>query len=118
MGVIITMIETWKPVPDFNDYEVSDLGRVRSFKRGSVPYILKPIHGHRTYLQVHLRNSKKSWRPTIHTLVLKVFVGPRPDGFVGSHVDSDRHNNRLSNLTWETQSKNLYRSARMGRYKK
>jgi len=34
--------EVWKEIVGFADYEVSDLGRVRSYKRGKNGAMLKP----------------------------------------------------------------------------
>ena len=46
--------EIWKPIADFDDYEVSNLGRVRSFK-GRTQRILKPTPQRSGHLQLWLR---------------------------------------------------------------
>lgn len=45
--------EIWSPVPDYEDYQVSNFGRVKSLKLGKVK-ILKPILDRNGYLQVKL----------------------------------------------------------------
>lgn len=43
---------------------------------------------------------------SVHTLVLKTFVGPCPDGMVCRHLDSNQTNNHISNLAWGTPREN------------
>lgn len=51
-------------------------------------------------------NRIKGYR--VHRLVLMAFVGPCPKGMVARHYpDHDPANNRLENLSWATQKKNL-----------
>ena len=111
------MTERWKAVPGYEGfYEVSDLGRVRSLER-TEPHgvhagytrtrharILKAnTGGEGRYPVVRLRS--KTF--TVHSLVLKAFVGPRPPGFCACHwPDTDKTNCNLSNLRWDTYSAN------------
>lgn len=44
---------------------------------------------------------------SVHQLILETFVGPKPDGMEGCHYpDSDKSNNRLDNLRWDTHGEN------------
>jgi len=43
----------------------------------------------------------------VHRLVLEAFVGPCPDGMEACHLDSDKTNNRVSNLRWDTHLENM-----------
>jgi len=43
----------------------------------------------------------------VHILMLKAFVGPRPFGKHGCHIDDNKDNNTLGNLEWNTPYKNL-----------
>ena len=113
--------ETWKPVVGFEGrYEVSDFGRVKSLGRVETfsrvlnngvradvtrlkrEKILALSKGSNGYVTVRLLG--KTF--TVHQLVLKAFVGPKPDGFVTCHGDGNRLNNRLSNLRWDTYTAN------------
>lgn len=38
--------------------------------------------------------------------MLEAFVGPRPHGQLGRHLDDDRDNNTLANLAWGTPAQN------------
>ena len=42
----------------------------------------------------------------IHTLVAKVFIGERPDGLVIRHLDGNKYNNRVDNLSYGTVQQN------------
>ena len=104
-------METWKPVPGFASYQVSDLGRVKSFARGR-PRILKPQPVKRGQLQVQLGRKVHRY---VHRLVLETFVGPCPDGMQGCHEDDEPSNNVLSNLRWDTQLGNMADKIRNGK---
>jgi hypothetical protein len=43
---------------------------------------------------------------TVHSLVLAAFVGPRPAGMDGRHLDGNPANNRVENLAWGTRKQN------------
>lgn len=43
---------------------------------------------------------------SVHTLVLKTFIGPCPDGMVCRHLDGNQNNNHVSNLAWGTPYEN------------
>ena len=104
------MTETWRTIPGVDDrYEVSDLGNVRSYalrgrtdRRADAPRLLRPIVDGGKYLCVGIDD--RLWK--IHALVLTAFVGPRPPGAHACHTDGDKHNNRLSNLRWDSPEAN------------
>ena len=58
------------------------------------------------YHKVALSNSGKEQQVPVHSLVLLAFVGPRPDGMVCRHLDGNKHNNHISNLSWGTAQQN------------
>lgn len=105
--------EAWKPCPRHEGYEASGFGRVRSFwtrvgrlyEIGAEPRYLIP--NGRRYLHVTLRTATgKRQHADVQCLVLEAFVGPRPPGLQACHADGNKHNNRLSNLRWDTPSAN------------
>mgnify|MGYP006447086611 CR=1 FL=1 len=96
--------EQWKWVPGYEGrYEVSDLGRVRSYAKGE-PRVLRPgcmnRFGHCS-VALGRRNSR-----TVHSLVLETFVGPRPPGCDVRHVNGNGSDNRLVNLAYSSRSEN------------
>jgi uncharacterized protein (DUF433 family) len=105
--------EEWRAVPDFEDrYEVSNLGRVKSFARRR-ERILKatPCCG---YLQVGLSEDGQVTYKKVHALVLTAFVGPCPEGMESRHLNGDRQDNRLINLCWGTKLENAADKHRHG----
>lgn len=105
------MREVWKSVPGFPGYEVSDRGRVRSFR---VPRILRAEVNGRGHASVWLMNSGLPKRQSVHRLVLLAFRGPAPAGHEGCHGDGDLKNNRLDNLRWDTHRNNMRDKKRHG----
>lgn len=112
------MREKWQRHPQFSDYDISNLGRVRRMRaaQGTRPYlILKPILNKNGYFYVHLTSGNASKRCAIHVLVLEAFNGPRPEGYASRHLDSNRTNNYLSNLRWGTYAENYSDRVVLGR---
>jgi hypothetical protein len=108
--------EEWKAVPGWEGcYEVSDQGRVRSLDRWTVNQrrrffpgkLLIPLNGTNGYKHVCLYSAPRHKQVEIHRLVMLTFVGPCPDGMEVAHGDRNKHNNRLSNLRYDTRAGNL-----------
>jgi hypothetical protein len=109
-------IEIWKPVIGFDgNYEVSDLGRVRSLERiTKIPNgwrtfpskVLKPIFAGTGYLVANLCVNGKKKQKHIHAMVLDAFVGPSPYGNQACHKNGIRSDARLDNLRWDTIKNN------------
>lgn len=101
------MREVFKTHPEFTNYEVSNKGRVRSKARNWLgKKYLKPADNTNGYLFVNLYQDGKPYKRYVHALVLETFVGPRPEGFQGSHLSGKRKNNNLSNLKWASPEEN------------
>lgn len=113
-------METWKTVEGFTSYEVSDLGRVRSFKKKSEPgKILSPgWKGTKRYQAVCLFEGGVRKLAKVHHLVLNAFVGPRPIGMEGCHKNGINTDNRLANLRWDTHTENMMDISMSGRPRK
>lgn len=106
------MTERWLPVPWNDAYEVSDLGRVRSWRRRGTnerraePRVLRPSLDTGGYAQVELWANGCGAPKKVHALVLELFVGPRPDGMQVRHLNGVPNDNRLENLCWGTAAEN------------
>lgn len=99
------MEEIWKPIPGFDDYAVSNLGRVKSFKGRNIK-LLKPQTRVKGYKFVCLSNETDKKLIDIHRLVLIAFVGMPPEGKECDHINRVRDDNRLENLRWVTKVEN------------
>lgn len=105
-------MEQWKGVPNFDGYEVSDKGRVRSFRRRSYQnngkgHILKPVISNKGYEQVSLYKDKKQYQKSIHRLVAESFI-PNPENKrTVNHKNCVKTDNQASNLEWATSSENV-----------
>ena len=118
--------EVWKEIVDYENYEVSNMGRVRSVDR--IIYqegfgerrlkgkIVKPWDNGSGYLKVCLGSyagpDGKRKHPTefVHRLVATAFLGNPGNKPQVNHKDRDRHNNNVENLEWVTVSENINHS--------
>jgi hypothetical protein len=97
--------EVWKPIPGHEgQYEVSNLGRVRSLRHQSQHRIklLKPWLDSHGYQRVTLCGKKS----LVSRLVLATFRGLEQSRQVCRHLDGCKTNNRLDNLAWGTHLEN------------
>jgi hypothetical protein len=93
--------EKWASIPGLVEYEVSDLGRVRSTRMsgrgGSAnpePRAMRPSVQHGR-LRIELWRGRKPIKFFVHRLVLAAFVGPCPPGMEACHFpDRDPMNCR------------------------
>lgn len=108
------MSEEWRSLPEDADYEISNLGRVRSWKRRSTdrgrptePRIITPkqlnSHGHKFF---EAWDHSKRVKHSIHRTVLRVFTGEPLEGQIARHLNGDPADNRAENLTWGTRAEN------------
>jgi hypothetical protein len=118
------MSETWLPVLDTDGlYEVSDHGRVRSWRnnkwgRAAEPKILNHWSATKNQHQKIFLSVDGVRTPLwVHRLVMAAFVGPCPDGEQVRHLDGDATNNHLDNLAYGTQSDNELDKVRHGKHR-
>lgn len=96
--------EQWKAIDGFENYEVSDLGRVRNTKTGRIKKNFLNINGY-YYAQLFYDGGV---HPTlVHRLVAKAFV-PNPEHLAEvNHLDENKTNNAASNLEWCSRAYNM-----------
>ena len=93
--------EEWRLIPDYPNYMISNLGRVKSLNycRTGKERILKPGLFDR-YLVVTLTKNKVAKTFHVHKLVALVFI-PNPDNYDHvHHINGNRLDNRVENLIW------------------
>ena len=107
------MQEIWKTIEEFPNYEVSNLGNVRSIAhkdrwgRMKGGQLLKPqFDGRKCYLHVGLFKDGKVTIRNVHRLVAITFID-NPHGYPEiNHIDEDKTNNAVNNLEWCTHKYN------------
>lgn len=95
--------EIWKDIPFTEGYQVSNMGRVKSFKLSRFGKLMKLTMSNKGYLRVGLKDkeTKKTKQCSIHRLVLMIFNPiPGMEDLEVNHRDEDKTNNRLDNLEW------------------
>lgn len=110
-------MEIWKEVKGFeNDYEISNLGRLRTkerfvkhYKGGVRKYKsqLKKIRlNTRGYLRCNLKKDGKRYDFTVHRLVALSFLKEDKKRVFVNHKNGIKTDNKLENLEWCTLSEN------------
>lgn len=106
--------EKWIRIPDWDSYEISDLGRVRSYKKtgtnqtdAAIPRVLKQGISVWGYPEVRLCNSGSSKKKRVHRLVAEVFLPNELLKREVNHKDGDKLNNKAVNLEWVSRSENM-----------
>jgi hypothetical protein len=118
--------EVWKSVVGFEgEYEVSDLGRVKSLRRTidrkckgtrvCPERVMRPQTRSGGYLGVELYRDGKPKLVLVHRLVCEAFHGSPPEGHEVAHTDGTRTNNTASNLRWATRVENAADKTAHGR---
>lgn len=106
------MVEEWQDIERFSGiYQVSNLGRVRSFKVKPSGKLLRPGATSRGYMSVGLYENGKQRSMTVHRLVLEAFVGP--SHLEVNHKDGDKCNNHIENLEYATSKDNALHACRV-----
>jgi len=112
-----SILEEWRDVVGYEGlYEVSNLGRVRSYYGREIKY----LKGRKTkigYIQVELYKNGKGKFCSIHRLVWEGFHVPIPIGYEIDHVNTIRDDNRLVNLRCVTSKENKRNSITAERMK-
>jgi len=97
------MEEIWKPVVGYEQlYEVSTLGNMRRANGR----ILNPVTTTKGYKRIGLNKNRKASYFSVHSLVMRVFIGERPSGAIIRHINGKPSDNRLTNLAYGTHKEN------------
>ena len=114
------MEEVWKKIKRFENYEVSNLGRVKRnsctivYSSGNIcnynEKILKQednrCNSKGCYKRVTLSKNNKQERFQTHRLVAEYFIPNPLNKPCVNHIDGNPGNNNVNNLEWSTYSEN------------
>lgn len=95
------MDELWLPIIGFENYQVSNHGRVRGISGNLIARIIND----RGYERVRLRKNGKWHSKPVHRLVAETHMNIEPNHPV-NHVDGNKANNHVSNLERTTTREN------------
>lgn len=105
--------EIWKRIINFEDYEISNFGRIKSFKNGK-----EIIKSNRKvgdgYLQISLYKEGKYKQFLVHRIVALYFI-PNPENKPEvNHKKGIKTDNRAWMLEWITKSENEKHAHKLG----
>lgn len=101
-------MEIWKTIDGYEDYQVSNLGNVKSLKWGKEKKLLFWDNG-QGYLSVRLYAKNSSKCIKVHKLVAITFLNYKTNGTNGvviDHINNIKSDNRVDNLQLITHREN------------
>lgn len=126
-------MEEWKNIQNFDGYQVSNKGRVRSFwkkkrkKKGygterilsKTPTIMKTSDDGNGYqkLMLYSNDTKRRHCKKVHRLVAEAFIPHEPWNDTVDHITSGpegKLDNRVNNLRWISRRENIQKAYRDG----
>jgi hypothetical protein len=102
--------EIWRDIPEFEGYQVSNLGRVK----GTVK-IMKPYNERHGYTSFKLVKDGKYHKKYLHTLLATVFIANPDNKLNVDHINRIKNDNRIENLRWVNSTENNLNTIRHDR---
>jgi len=108
-------IEEWRPIANYDMYEVSNIGNVRkTYKNGNVKFMKQHDNG-TGRMRVCLYKDKKIKWLQVHRLVAFAFIELVAGKLEVDHIDRNPLNNNINNLRWadryiQTRNTSRYRT--------
>ena len=115
------MSEIWKDIQGYEGlYQVSNLGRVRSYLKlngrglDKNPHILTPKVDKDGYFEFNLRKNKTSKYFRCHRLVAQAFIDNAENEPQVNHINGIKTDNRVENLEWVSVIENIHHAFATG----
>lgn len=96
--------EQWKKVTGYENYLVSNYGRVYSKYRNK---LINPYQKKNNYFYVRLTDNKKTKDMRLHRLIAETFVENPDNKPYIHHKDVNKSNNHADNLMWVTMQEHF-----------
>lgn len=108
--------EEWRTIKGFPRYEVSNLGRVRTFAGKRPPGThLTQTKNKAGYLFIGMvSDCGKQTTRSVHRVVAMSFLDADPNRPHVNHINGIKADNRAANLEWVTQKENQEHASRIG----
>lgn len=105
------MEEIWRKIKGFEDYGVSNYGRIHSIKSNII--MNTPLSA--GYPAGAFRKNGKTYHFRVHRLVALMFIDNPNNYKLVNHKDHNRTNNYFENLEWCDQKHNMLECAKIGK---
>lgn len=106
-------IEKWKTIHGYPHYQISNLGRIRTFyvtggrgKTSKIPSVKAISFNSSGYALVSLSQKNKRKTFLVHRLVAKTFISNRENKKEVNHLSGNKTDNSVKNLGWCSSSEN------------
>ena len=99
------MKEIWKAIPDFPNYECSNMGRIKNIKTNKILRGTSRPNGY-SFIDLYNFEEHKRKNAQIHRIVGLLFVDNPENKPTINHIDGNKTNNIYTNLEWCTQYEN------------
>lgn len=106
-------MKKWKTIKDFEDYEISEDGEVKSHKHNRT-IILKKRISPDGYVWYILTRNGKAYTKRANRLVAEAFIDNPENKPTVNHLDGDKLNNSVNNLEWATRQEQMQHAYKHG----